>query len=75
MQAADEDPELLWLWCRPAATASNRPLTCAPPCAACVALKRFFFFKRTTTYLPVLAMSQYTGGSKNITDNTTMFLF
>ena len=28
------DPELLWLWCRPAATALIRPLTWEPPYAA-----------------------------------------
>ena len=34
------DPELLWLWCRPAATALIRPLAWEPPYGACVALKR-----------------------------------
>ena len=28
------DPMLLWLWCRPAATAPIRPLAWEPPCAA-----------------------------------------
>ena len=28
------DPPLLWLWCRPAATAPIRPLAREPPCAA-----------------------------------------
>ena len=28
------DPELLWLWCRPAATALIRPLAWEPPYAA-----------------------------------------
>ena len=27
------DPELLWLWCRPAAVAPIRPLACKPPYA------------------------------------------
>ena len=31
---------LLWLWCRPAATAVIRPLVWEPPYAAGVALKR-----------------------------------
>ena len=31
---------LLWLWCRPAATALIRPLAWEPPCAMSVALKR-----------------------------------
>ena len=34
------DPELLWLWSRPAATAPIRPLTWEPPYAVGVALKR-----------------------------------
>ena len=33
------DPELLWLWCRPAAVALIQPLAWEPPYAACVALK------------------------------------
>ena len=35
-----KDPALLWLWCRPAAAASIRPLAWEPPCAAGVALKK-----------------------------------
>ena len=34
------DPALLWLWCRPAATALTGPLAWEPPHAAGVALKR-----------------------------------
>ena len=34
------DPALLWLWCRPAATAPIRPLAWEPPYAAGVVLKR-----------------------------------
>ena len=33
------DPELLWLWRRPVATAPIQPLAWEPPCAACAALK------------------------------------
>ena len=33
-------PELLWLWCRPAAVAPIRPLAWEPPYAAGMALKR-----------------------------------
>ena len=33
------DPALLWLWCRPAATAPIRPLAWEPPHAAGLALK------------------------------------
>ena len=34
------DPALLWLWCRPAATALSRPLTWGPPHAAGAALEK-----------------------------------
>ena len=34
------DPTLLWLWCRPAATAPIRPLAWEPPYALGVALKK-----------------------------------
>ena len=34
------DPELLWLWCRPAATVPIGPLAWEPPYAAGEALKR-----------------------------------
>ena len=33
------DPALLWLWCRPAATALTEPLAWEPPYAAGAALK------------------------------------
>ena len=33
------DPQLLWLWCRPVATAPIGPLAWEPPYAAGVALK------------------------------------
>ena len=33
------DPALLWLWCRPAATAPVQPLAWEPPYAAGAALK------------------------------------
>ena len=34
------DPALLWLWCRPAATALIQPLAWEPPHAVGAALKR-----------------------------------
>ena len=34
------DSALLWLWCRPAATALIRPLACKPPYATGAALNR-----------------------------------
>ena len=34
------DPELLWLWCRPAAVAHIRPLAWEPPYAVGTALKK-----------------------------------
>ena len=33
------NPVLLWLWCRPAATALIGPLAWEPPCASGAALK------------------------------------
>ena len=36
----DSDSALLWLWCRPAATARIRPLAWEPPYALGAALKR-----------------------------------
>ena len=39
------DPMLLWLWCRPAATALILPLDWKPPYATGVALKRQKFKK------------------------------
>ena len=36
----DLDPELLWLWCRPAATALIRPLAWEPPYAVGAALEK-----------------------------------
>ena len=35
-----KDLALLWLWCRPAATALIQPLAWEPPCVAGAALKR-----------------------------------
>ena len=35
-----KDPELLWLWCRPGATAPIRPLAWEPPYAEGVALEK-----------------------------------
>ena len=37
---AARDLVLLWLWCRPAATALMRPLAWEPPCTAGVALEK-----------------------------------
>ena len=34
------DPALLWLWCRPAATAPIQPLAWEPPYASDVALEK-----------------------------------
>ena len=34
------DPTLLWLWCRPLATAPIRPLAWEPPCATRAALEK-----------------------------------
>ena len=40
------DPVLLWLWCRPAATAPIRPLAWEPPSASGEALKKQIKKKR-----------------------------
>ena len=42
-----KDQALLWLWCRPAATAPIRPLAWEPPYAAGAALKRQKTFEQT----------------------------
>ena len=39
-RSCGSDPELLWLWCRLAATALIRPLAWEPPYAAGVALEK-----------------------------------
>ena len=41
------DPELLWLWCRPVATAPIRPLAWEPPYAVGVALEKAKSQKKT----------------------------
>ena len=41
------DPELLWLWYRPAAVAPVQPLAWEPPCAVGAALKRQKIKKNT----------------------------
>ena len=51
------DPMLLWLWCRPAATAPFRPLTWELPYAADVALKR----QKTNNQKPILIFSIHLG--------------
>ena len=43
------DPELLWLWCRPAAEAPIQPLAWEHPYAAGAALKRQQTNKQTKT--------------------------
>ena len=45
------DPLLLWLWCRPMATALIRPLAWEPPYAVGVALKGQKGKKKTHTIL------------------------
>ena len=45
------DPELLWLWGRPVATAPIRPLAWEPPYAAGVALKRQKDKKKKKKYI------------------------
>ena len=59
------DPVLLWLWCRPVATASIGPLAWEPPHAAGVALEKAKGQKQTnkkpvsslefTPFIPLLS--------------------
>ena len=48
------DLALLWLWCRPAATAPNQPLAWEPPYASSEALK-----KKQLSTLGVLVVVQW----------------
>jgi len=45
-----KDPALLWLWCRPVATAPIRPLAWEPPCAAGAALEKAKTHTHTNVY-------------------------
>ena len=49
------DPALLWLWCRPAATAPIRPLAWKHPYATGAALKRNKEKKNLTSRVPAVA--------------------
>ena len=58
------DPALLWLWCRPVATALIRPLAWYPPYAMGVALKRQkanypVFILRNSLYTCVCVLSRH----------------
>ena len=55
------DPKLLWLWCRPVATAPIRPLAWELPYATDVVLKSKKEKKRKadTAYPPTTTMRQY----------------
>ena len=48
------DPSLLWLWCRPVATAAIEALAWEPPCAVGAALKKkviiFYLLKLIQSY-------------------------
>ena len=52
------DPELLWLWCRPAATALIQPLVWEFPYAAGATLKRL---KKKLIFLPYTGLYMYHG--------------
>ena len=67
------DPELLWLWCRPAIVAPIQPLAWEPPYAVGAALKRqkIFLKKRNHKYkeinlriLNTLALNPETEGNR-----------
>ena len=61
------DPVLLWLWCRPVATALVRPLAWEPPYVVGAALEKtkkkkeivsfFFFFQ--SFYMPVTVLNTF----------------
>ena len=53
------DLALLWLWCRPAATALTRPLAWKPPYAVGVALKKDKKTKKKKKYLGVPLVAQW----------------
>ena len=53
------DLELLWLWCRPAATAPIRPLAWEPPYASGAALKRKKDQKKKNAQAVVLNRQPY----------------
>ena len=56
------DPELLWLWCRPAAIAAIRPLAWEPPYATGAAqemAKRQEKKKKKKTVLPKLQCVEF----------------
>ena len=55
------DPELLWLWRRPGATAPIRPLAWDPPYASGVALKK----KKRKKKIPYYVSLRQEGGSSN----------
>ena len=50
------DPTLLWLWCRPVATAPIGPLVWEPPYAVGVALKRQEKKKKVTGHVWMQAL-------------------
>ena len=52
----DSDPELLWLWYRPAAVAPIQPLAWEPPYAVSAVLKSKKKKKRQTFQLQALVM-------------------
>jgi len=49
------DPELLWLWCRPVATAPIRPLAWEPPYAVGAALEKTKKTKKKKVFKYALA--------------------
>ena len=56
------DPALLWLWCRPAATAAIQPLAWNSPYAAGAALKRQKTKKKKKKETPKPKSAQCRGG-------------
>ena len=51
------DPSLLWLWCRPVATAAIEALAWEPPCAVGAALKKKSSYILSTEVDPVICQA------------------
>ena len=58
------DPELLWLWCRPVATAPIRSLAWEPPCAAEAALEKAKRQKKKKKYIAIETIQNETQREK-----------
>ena len=69
------DPELLWLWRRPVATAPIRPLAWEPPYASGAALEKAKRQKTKTGIKPPNKYQQSPEKYKNVTHHVKLYLF